>query len=123
MLFTSPRNSIAAHSNLFDALDCHVMVTPSPQPPGVSAIIASCKLSTFEIPSVEELLGETYPHFPYYKTYEEHKLDPLLAVHSSGSTGLPKPIIWSHEFAQSVIDWISMEPPVGYALQSDLWAG
>lgn len=123
MLFTSPRNSIAAHSHLFEVLDCHVMLTPNPQPPGVSTVIDACKLHTFEIPSIDELLTNSYMHFPYNKTYEESKLEPLIALHSSGTTGLPKPILYSHEFVQSWIEWFNMEAPTGYALQSDKWTG
>ena len=33
------------------------------------------------------------PHFPYTKTFEEAEWEPFLVLHTSGSTGLPKPII------------------------------
>lgn len=33
------------------------------------------------------------PHFPYDKTFEEAEWDPVVVLHTSGSTGLPKPII------------------------------
>lgn len=33
------------------------------------------------------------PHFPYNKTFEEGKWDPFSVLHTSGSTGLPKPIV------------------------------
>lgn len=33
------------------------------------------------------------PHFPYDKTYEEAEWDPLVVLHTSGSTGLPKPVV------------------------------
>lgn len=33
------------------------------------------------------------PHFPYNKTFEEGEWDPFSVLHTSGSTGLPKPII------------------------------
>lgn len=99
------------------------MLTTSPHPPGVSGVVDSCKLRSFEIPSIDELFDKSYPHFPYNKTYEEHKLEPLVAVHSSGSTGLPKALLWNHEFAQSYIDWLSIEAPEGFALQTDRWTG
>lgn len=33
------------------------------------------------------------PHFPYNKTFEAAEWDPLSILHTSGSTGLPKPIL------------------------------
>lgn len=33
-------------------------------------------------------------HVPYTKTWEEAKNDPFAVLHTSGSTGIPKPIIW-----------------------------
>lgn len=35
---------------------------------------------------------EEVPHVPYEKTFEEAEWDPLCVLHTSGSTGLPKPI-------------------------------
>lgn len=34
--------------------------------------------------------------FPYDKTFEQAEWEPLLVLHTSGSTGIPKPIIVSH---------------------------
>lgn len=33
------------------------------------------------------------PHFPYTKTFDEAEWDPVVVLHTSGSTGFPKPII------------------------------
>jgi acyl-coenzyme A synthetase/AMP-(fatty) acid ligase len=38
---------------------------------------------------------EEVPHFPYDKTFEEAEFDPVVVLHTSGSTGLPKPIVAS----------------------------
>lgn len=121
VLLTSPRNSLAAHSSLFTLLDCSVMVVPNPYPPGVSAIVESSKLRAIEIPSVENLLSERFPHFQYNKTFHQARMEPLVVLHTSGTTGLPKPIIWTHGFAASVQDWISLEDPSGFTSQKGLW--
>jgi acyl-coenzyme A synthetase/AMP-(fatty) acid ligase len=36
---------------------------------------------------------EQVPHFPYEKTFEEAEWEPFCVLHTSGSTGLPKPVI------------------------------
>lgn len=38
-------------------------------------------------------LEEEVEPFPYNKTFEEAEWDPLCVLHTSGSTGIPKPII------------------------------
>ena len=42
----------------------------------------------------EILATQPVPHFAYDKTYEEAKSEPFCVLHTSGSTGHPKPIIW-----------------------------
>lgn len=41
-------------------------------------------------------------HYPYEKTFEEAAHDPFIVIHTSGSTGLPKPIILRHGGLASV---------------------
>lgn len=121
VLLTSPRNSIAAHENLFNLLDCRVMIAPNPQPPEVSAILEKSSIRTIEIPSVETLINEVYPKFPYKKTFAKARTEPLVVLHTSGTTGLPKPIIWTHDYAASFQNWLSKEPPMHFTNQSSLW--
>ena len=44
----------------------------------------------------EFLRGDFTEHYEYNKTFEEAAHDPFIIVHTSGSTGLPKPIILYH---------------------------
>lgn len=48
------------------------------------------------IQPLETLVQPDTPHYPYEKTYEEVKWDPILILHSSGSTGPPRPIYMNH---------------------------
>lgn len=36
------------------------------------------------------------PHYPFTKTFEEAKHEPFAVIHTSGSTGMPKPVIATH---------------------------
>ena len=87
MLFTSPRNSLAAHVNLFVSTDCHTMITTDPRPPPVIGLLAANPMRVLTVPGLEELLTAEYPHYPYAKTYEEARNDPFVVLHTSGSTG------------------------------------
>ena len=42
------------------------------------------------------LAQKSVPHYPYEKSFEEAANDPFIVIHTSGSTGLPKPITLRH---------------------------
>ena len=44
----------------------------------------------------EWLAQESVDHYPYEKSFEEAAHDPFIVIHTSGSTGLPKPITLYH---------------------------
>ena len=44
-------------------------------------------MQLFEFPSLEYLLDEVHPKFQYAKVYETAKDEPLVVLHTSGSTG------------------------------------
>lgn len=51
-------------------------------------------MKTIQISPFDEWFPETeVPYFPYNKTFEEGEWEPFAVFHTSGSTGLPKPII------------------------------
>lgn len=62
---------------------------------------------------LHELLDtESTEAFPYTKSFEEAIDDPFCFLHTSGSTGLPKPIPWSHGLI-GTMDAVRLLPPVG----------
>ncbi|OTB17014.1 hypothetical protein K445DRAFT_311453 [Daldinia sp. EC12] len=73
---TSPRNSPAAHRSLFDSLKCRTLVTTDPAPPSISSILKAVDPRQLIVPSVEELLEKSYPHFSFDKTFEEARHGP-----------------------------------------------
>ncbi|KAK7962758.1 NRPS-like protein biosynthetic cluster [Apiospora aurea] len=97
LFLTSPRNSAEAHRSLFGALHCRSIITPEPIPPAAHPILETVSPRHLLIPSVEELLQTVYPSYEYRKTLEEGLQDPIMIIHTSGSTGIPKPLIWTQE--------------------------
>lgn len=57
---------------------------------------AKTHLRYWSIPSLDDLLSATSPHFAYDHDFDEAKGHPILILHSSGSTGLPKPVIMTN---------------------------
>lgn len=121
VLLSSPRNSIPAHVNLFELLNCQVLITPTPRPQAVTTITAAHDIRVLEIPTVDELLNTKWPHYPFHKTFEDARNEPLLVLHTSGTTGFPKPILWTHDFAASWLQQITMKAPRGYENAHELW--
>ncbi|GFN18907.1 NRPS-like enzyme [Aspergillus tubingensis] len=120
MFLTSPRNSVAAHSSLFNRLSCTKLVTPVPHPPPVKAILEGHTLDILEVPSVDELISKEYAHFEFSKTYPEAAGEVLAVIHTSGSTGIPKPIFWTHDTACKHMHTTVLDPPRGHESQ-DSW--
>jgi acyl-coenzyme A synthetase/AMP-(fatty) acid ligase len=123
LFLSSPRNSVAAHSHLLKSLDCKSLITPDPTSPLIAGILAAHPLIVLKIPGIHELLDEKSRAYPYTKTFEEAKNEPLVALHTSGSTGMPKPIVWTHEWAAAYYNMIQLDPPAGYESQDRLFQG
>ncbi|KAF7869952.1 hypothetical protein EAF04_004736 [Stromatinia cepivora] len=121
MFFSSPRNSIPAHANLFKILDCKVLITVNPTLPMAPAIIEATGVRAIECPGVHELLDNIYPHYPFNKTFARAGGEPLVVLHTSGTTGFPKPIVWNHDWVAGWSDWLAIAPPEGYTNQTALW--
>ena len=114
MLFISPRYTATGFARAFEVLDCKAMLVTSPRPPFAAPILEAYPLRTIEAPSIEVMLSTTYPYFPYNKTFEEAKDEPLFALFTSGTTGLPKPVIYTHDWAASLMRMAILDPPTGF---------
>ncbi|KAI9842652.1 MAG: putative NRPS-like protein biosynthetic cluster [Sclerophora amabilis] len=104
-------------------LDCKVLLTSRPALPMVPAIVDAHPLQVLEVPSVEDLLSKTYPHYPFEKTFEKARDEPLVVLHTSGTTALPKPMIYTHDWAASWISLCQRNPPAGFESQDKLPQG
>ncbi|KAL8673514.1 MAG: hypothetical protein Q9168_002071 [Polycauliona sp. 1 TL-2023] len=121
LLVISPRNTIHDHTSLFEATDCRILLTPAtPKAPAVRGILDAHELRVLDSPSLVELLDNSYPHYAYCKTFAEARSEPLLVVHTSGTTATPKPIVFTHDFAASFVQMSQLAPPPGFESQVSL---
>ncbi|KAJ5556369.1 acetyl-CoA synthetase-like protein [Penicillium frequentans] len=123
MFLPSPRNSLAAQKALLEKLDCTTLLVPTPRPPFVTAMIEALPLKVVEVPSLDTLLTAKFPAFEYRKTYPEAATDRFVVLHTSGSTGIPKPIIWTHESVAKHIRMQRLKAPVGSESQDSKGSG
>lgn len=68
-------------------------------------------MKVLDIPDIDELLdAEATEPFPFDKTFGEAMRDPFCILHTSGTTGVPKPISWSHGLI-GTMDAVRLLPP------------
>ncbi|KAM4065705.1 male sterility protein [Hirsutella rhossiliensis] len=123
VLFSSPKNSIFAHVNLFSALNCSTLLTTDPMPTAVESLLSHHSMKVVCLPSLEQLLEKFSEPFPYSKTFAEARNDPFVVLHTSGSTGNPKPIVYTHEFVTRNVNAFQLPTPPGFISVSQLVAG
>ncbi|KAI1275904.1 hypothetical protein F5Y07DRAFT_399961 [Xylaria sp. FL0933] len=96
-LFISPRNSHEAQISLFEATDCRIICFPDSYRAVVDPWIKQKDMQIMVVDSLEDCFASRdVPHFSYDKTFEEAEWTPAVVLHTSGSTGHPKPFIAMH---------------------------
>jgi acyl-CoA synthetase (AMP-forming)/AMP-acid ligase II len=112
-LYLSPKNSTEGALAVLESTQCDIWVKAGEVAvvPLVKDILQKRPMRFLELPLLDELLdaGSTEP-FPYTKTFEEAAADPFCFLHTSGSTGVPKPIPWSHGII-GTMDAVRLLPP------------
>ncbi|KAI1152952.1 hypothetical protein F4825DRAFT_417250 [Nemania diffusa] len=93
-LYISPRNSDQAQINLFKKSGCRILWFAESFSPVVKPWLREREMKTLQVSPLQQWLPTTQvPPFPYVKSFEQAKMDPFCVLHTSGSTGLPKPIV------------------------------
>ncbi|KAL2803134.1 acetyl-CoA synthetase-like protein [Aspergillus granulosus] len=93
-LFISPRNSVEAQLHLFNKTDCNLLYHDKTLAAMVKPWVTGRPgMESVEIPPWDEWVETEVTPFPYTKTFAEAEWDPFVVLHTSGSTGLPKPVI------------------------------
>ena len=69
----------------------------------------------FSVAALNELLAEgSVAEYAYDKTFETAAHDPFIVIHTSGSTGLPKPITIRHGGLATIDAHRLLSPSNGY---------
>ncbi|KAH6652455.1 hypothetical protein BKA67DRAFT_521644 [Truncatella angustata] len=93
-LFVSTRNSSEGQISLFNQTECQVLFCDGTYYSAIKPWASTRDINIIEVSPCDSWFPKTEAeHFPYDKTFEEAEWDPLCVLHTSGSTGLPKPII------------------------------
>ncbi|KAE8306517.1 AMP-binding enzyme [Aspergillus transmontanensis] len=98
MVLPSPLVTAEAQLRILENKRCTVYLRPSSMASQVDAILREAPhIQTVDVPEIDEFIreDEAVPYI-YGKTWEEGKDDPWLVFHTSGTTGYPKPVTYTH---------------------------
>ncbi|TGJ79002.1 hypothetical protein E0Z10_g9760 [Xylaria hypoxylon] len=113
-LFLSPKNNTEGMLAVLEATKCNLWISESEVPPIpiVNDVLQKRHMKVLKLPSLEDLLdAASIKPFPYIKSFDEAIDDPFCFLHTSGTTGVPKPIPWSHGLI-GTMDAVRLLPPV-----------
>ncbi|KAL9110163.1 MAG: hypothetical protein Q9227_005223 [Pyrenula ochraceoflavens] len=119
----SPRNPAHINISLMEQMGCTKMLHSEELLPAVKEICGEKpNYECLQMEPINELLEHRSEPFEWSRSFEEAKNDPILVLHSSGSTGYPKPVISTHS-SFAVIDYDHQFPGVPGRINNDfsLW--
>jgi acyl-CoA synthetase (AMP-forming)/AMP-acid ligase II len=92
MLFTSPRNTVEGDLAVIRGAKCGIWLLPN-HGSLAGRLLEHVSLETLTLPDLDFFLDPaTVPHFEYLKDWEAGRRDYAWVLHTSGSTGNPKPV-------------------------------
>ncbi|TGO32914.1 hypothetical protein BHYA_0279g00060 [Botrytis hyacinthi] len=78
-------------------VSCEILLVPEKLPAITQSLLSKRQMRTLRIQNPEDLLSESSVlSYSYTKTFDQARYEPFLVLHTSGSTGIQKPIILTH---------------------------
>ncbi|KAF2206269.1 hypothetical protein CERZMDRAFT_103567 [Cercospora zeae-maydis SCOH1-5] len=121
LFLPSLRNSQAAYESLMDQYECDTLLLPA-EPiwrARLRKVIAAKSLRVIEVPELNELLhAEGVQPVEWPMTLEQGRFMPLVALHTSGTTGIPKKVVMTHATFTSIDAQKRLTKPLWHEIYS-----
>ena len=87
-MFLSPKNTVAQNSALLKATLCKKLFYS----PELADVVNKTKLQNLDLdttvmPPFDDYVAAYTEPFPFHRAYEDAKWDPIVTIHTSGSSG------------------------------------
>ncbi|RAK78914.1 NRPS-like enzyme [Aspergillus fijiensis CBS 313.89] len=125
-LLPSTRLSDDAYKHILTVTKCQkFFYTPDKQRRVSEIQTAQPETQLFEVPSLSEFLESESSPYPFEKSYQEAEDEVAIIIHSSGTTGMPKPVPLTHGFLATMDMGAYLSRPQGRqsSMFHDLQAG
>ena len=121
----SHRNSLQAHLSLLEKSGASICILPSDGPTVTKEILTHRNMRTLQIPLLMDLLDPpgTEEHFPWDRDFEPMRTHTACVLHTSGSSGIPKPVYVAHGTFASNDMHQAIQPLGGKSFVYDSWRG
>ncbi|KXG45463.1 Male sterility, NAD-binding [Penicillium griseofulvum] len=98
ILLLSPRGSISIYEHLMKECQCSALLYDLDFAETAKKISQKRRVDILQAGNLEELLGDLDPveHYPYEGSWRSLSSLPIVILHTSGSTGMPKPVPFTH---------------------------
>ncbi|KAF2966875.1 hypothetical protein GQX73_g6718 [Xylaria multiplex] len=109
VVFPSPGNTISANTSLFDKVGARTLFHAPEVLETLSPLLAATKAAITPIVTLDyrEFLSETVAEaYPFEGTFDELRETPFMGLHTSGTSGHPKPIYWNHQAATTMASFL-----------------
>ncbi|CBF83739.1 hypothetical protein AN2924.2 [Aspergillus nidulans FGSC A4] len=104
LLLLSPRNSVAIHEHLIKETQSAAILYDSSFSTAITELTSLSQITAVQAPGLVDLLSDTTlaNEYPYGDTFKDASDKPLVVFHTSGSTGMPKPVTFVHSALAAV---------------------
>ena len=93
----SPRNPPSVNLHLMRETSSNIVLHAQELTPLIKPLHDLAPAAVINpVPALQAMLDSQPEHYPYDKTFDEARNDPIAVLHSSGSTGLPKPVTFTN---------------------------
>ncbi|CAI7614800.1 unnamed protein product [Penicillium glandicola] len=112
----STRNSDEAHVHLLKVTSCTKFFFGEERQARTLEIQGLVsELRIFQVPTMKRILGDEsgLHHYPYTKSYADAENDRICIIHSSGTTGMPKPVYLTNGYFMTFDSTSHLAKPAG----------